>query len=72
MKEYPKAVNALNKAVALDLNFQEAYYNRGLAYVKMRTFKNARQSIEKTLSIDANNKPARKLLTAIENFSSKR
>ena len=67
MKKYTGAIDAFDKAVALDQKFKEAYYNRSIAYFRISRFQEAKLDATKALDIDSHYQLAEELLTAVKN-----
>ena len=66
VKKYIKATDYLQKAVSLDREFKEAYYNLALTQHRRGYRQKARKMAQAALDIDKNYQPARQLLDAIK------
>jgi tetratricopeptide (TPR) repeat protein len=66
VEDYKKAIAFFDEAIRYNVEYTEAYYNRGLAYEKLGDFENARKDYKKALSIYTNYDKAIKALNRIE------
>lgn len=55
---YREAVKCLDRAIALDQEFADAYYSRGMVYWKMQDYGRAAGDFSRTLKLDPGNKNA--------------
>ena len=53
-KNYEGAIEDYNKALDLDPNYTEAYYNRGLAKDELQDYEGAIEDYNKALDLDPN------------------
>ena len=53
LEEYPAAIAAFDKAIALNADFANAYYNRGYAYKDLGRFDLAQKDFDRTLKLTA-------------------
>lgn len=61
-KSYQDALTLFTKAIEVDTNFFEAYFNRGITYEKLNDSKKAQQDFKKVLEIQPNHKLAKQHL----------
>lgn len=54
LNKYKKAIKPLNKSIELNPDSSSSYYNRGLAYYKLKDTEKAKEDFKKALEI---NKP---------------
>jgi tetratricopeptide (TPR) repeat protein len=54
LKQYPEAVNTLQKAIEQDPKNIVGQYNLGIAYLDLKDYPNAISHLEKTLQLDPN------------------
>ena len=57
-EEYRQAITSYDKAIELNPNNKDSWYNRGLALSKVGRYDGAIQSFDKVIDIDANNTDA--------------
>ena len=70
METYPRAVEALQKTIALDSTYTAAHHALALAYLGHRELGKAREAAREALKLDVNYQPASALLEAIDpNFT---
>lgn len=68
-ERYREAIDAFSKTIRIDVNFKEAYFNRGLAYLELREFEKAIVNAEDALRIDPYYEPARMLIEFITQYN---
>ena len=66
MENYQRAVDALQKTIALDSTYKAAHHALALAYLGQQELGKARDTARDTLKLDANYQPALSLLEAID------
>ena len=49
--EYEKAVKTYDRAIALDPDFADAYYNRGVAKIRLKEFREAIEDFDKAITL---------------------
>ncbi len=54
--EYNKAIEAYNKAIAIDPNYKIAWNNKGVAFVHLGEYKKAIEAFDRSIIIDPNDK----------------
>ena len=64
-KSYTKAINELKEAISIDPQFKEAYFNLGLAYLRLGRFDDAKNAANDALQIDPNYEAAKMLRDSI-------
>ena len=65
-EEYAKAIPPLKKAIAIDSQFKEAYWNLGRAYLKLGEFEKAIRAARNALAIDSNYECAKNIIDSID------
>ena len=66
MEKYARAVDALQKTIALDGASKTTYHALAVAYFGQQKLKKAREAAREALKLDANYQPARHFLEAID------
>jgi tetratricopeptide (TPR) repeat protein len=54
MKDYQNAIRSYDRAIEINPNYADAYYNRGLAYKNLKDYQNAIRSYDRAIEIDPN------------------
>ncbi|WP_048323822.1 tetratricopeptide repeat protein, partial [Crocosphaera watsonii] len=62
---YNRAIEDLNKAIRLDINFAKAYNNRGFSYDKLGNYKKAIENYKEAIRLDPNYATAKQNLESI-------
>jgi tetratricopeptide (TPR) repeat protein len=58
MRRYDEAIQCFNKAIEIEPDNADAWYNKGVALYKWKRNKEAIESFDKSLTIDPNNADA--------------
>ena len=66
IKNYTKAIECYQKAIAIDANNAIAWFNLGCAYYDVSNLQQALQSFRKCLELEPNNDDAKKWCKHIE------
>ncbi len=66
-ENYEKTLFYAQKAIEAEPGFSEPYYNAGLAYFKMKNYREAKKMIDKMLVLEPDSGKGKSLLEAIKN-----